>query len=231
MGRKVLVLEDEENIRSFVVINLKRAGYDVIQAGSGEEALERFRENPDIMIAILDVMLPGELDGYDVCRTLRAEGSNAGIIMLTARVQESDKVNGLMMGADDYVTKPFSIPELTARVDALIRRINVNSFSQDIISSGPFTLNLRSRELIKNGRHIDLTQVEFSLVKTFLENQDCALDRETLLNAVWGPSYSGEEKIVDVNIRRLRIKIEDVPAKPKYIVTVRGFGYMWRKMG
>ena len=230
MGRKVLVLEDEENIRSFVVINLKRAGYDVIQAGCGEEALERFHENPDIMIAILDVMLPGELDGYDVCRTLRAEGSNAGIIMLTARVQESDKVNGLMMGADDYVTKPFSVPELTARVDALIRRINVNGFSQDVIKSGPFTLNLRSRELVKNGQHIDLTQVEFSLVKTFLENQDCALDREALLNAVWGPSYSGEEKIVDVNIRRLRIKIEDVPAKPKYIVTVRGFGYMWRKM-
>ena len=226
MTRKILVLEDEENIRGFVVINLKRAGYEVIQAGSGEEALEKFNANPDIAVCIFDVMLPG-IDGYEVCRTLRAEGYEGGIIMLTARTQESDKVTGLMTGADDYVTKPFSVVELTARVDALVRRLGLHSFAPENIQSGAFCLDMRARELKKNGVHIDLTQVEFALMKTFLENRGRAMDREELLAAVWGKNYSGELKIVDVNIRRLRIKIEDDATNPTYITTIWGFGYKW----
>ena len=226
MAKRVLVLEDEENIRSFLVINLKRAGYDVIQAGTGEDALEEFHKYTDVMVCILDVMLPG-IDGYEVCRTLRAEGYEGGIIMLTARVQESDKVTGLMTGADDYVTKPFSVAELTARVDALVRRLGFRNASAEVIQSGPFCLDLRARELRKNDRRVDLTQVEFSLMKTFLQNRGRALDREELLSMVWGRDYSGELKIVDVNIRRLRIKVEDDPGSPRYIITVRGYGYMW----
>ncbi len=227
MTRKVLVLEDEENIRGFVVINLKRAGYEVIEADTGEKALEQFHNNTDVAVCILDVMLPG-IDGYEVCRTLRAEGYEGGIIMLTARTQESDKVTGLMTGADDYVTKPFSVVELSARVDALVRRLGLHSFAAESIQSGGFCLDMRARELKKNGKRVDLTQVEFSLMKTFLENRGRAMDREELLGAVWGKNYSGELKIVDVNIRRLRIKVEDDPASPQHIVTVRGYGYMWK---
>ncbi|MCF2671695.1 MAG: response regulator transcription factor [Butyricicoccus sp.] len=227
MKRKVLVLEDEENIRSFVVLNLKRAGFDVIEAGTGEEALELFERNSDIMVAVLDVMLPG-IDGYEVCRTMRARGYTAGVIMLTARVQESDKVTGLMTGADDYVTKPFSVVELVARVEALFRRVGGLGFQEDdAIRSGPFKLNLRAREVTKNGVKIELTQIEYGILKAFLSNIGKALSRDDILEMVWGHHYVGELKIVDVNIRRLRIKIEDNPAAPKYIVTVRGYGYMW----
>ncbi len=228
MKRKVLVLEDEENIRSFVVLNLKRAGFDIIEAETGEQALERYRQNTDIAVAVLDVMLPG-IDGYEVCRTLRAEGYEAGVIMLTARVQESDKVTGLMTGADDYVTKPFSVVELVARVEALMRRVTggVGFRADEALSSGQFRLNLRARELQKNGDRIDLTQIEYGILKVFLENEGKALSRDDILERVWGHQFVGELKIVDVNIRRLRIKIEDDPAIPKHILTVRGFGYMW----
>lgn len=227
MRRKVLILEDEESIRSFVVLNLKRAGYDIVEAESGEQALEKYAEHPDIAVAVLDVMLPG-IDGYQVCRTIRAKGYTGGVIMLTARVQESDKVTGLMTGADDYVTKPFSVVELTARIDALFRRVSGNAFSEEnTIVSGPFTLNLRAREVHKNGAKVELTQIEYGILKTFLQNIGKALSRDDLLRMVWGHHYVGELKIVDVNIRRLRIKIEDDPANPLYIKTVRGFGYMW----
>ncbi len=227
MKRKILVLEDEQSIRSFVVINLKRAGYEVVEAESGEEALEKYNTNDDISVAVLDVMLPG-IDGYEVCRTLRAHGYTGGVIMLTARVQEADKVTGLMTGADDYVTKPFSVIELTARVDALYRRVSGSPFADgDIITTGPFKLNLRARELLKNGARVDLTQIEYGILKTFLKNLGKAMSREELLEKVWGHHYVGELKIVDVNIRRLRIKIEDDPANPQYIKTVRGFGYLW----
>ena len=161
MKRKILVLEDEENIRSFLVLNLKRSGYEVIEAESGEEALEKYHANQDIAVAVLDVMLPG-IDGYEVCRSMRAAGYAAGIIMLTARTQEADKVTGLMNGADDYVTKPFSVIELAARVDALYRRVSGSPFSEeDVIKSGPFKLNLRAREVLKNGIKIELTQIEY----------------------------------------------------------------------
>lgn len=227
MKKKLLVLEDEENIRSFLVLNLKRAGYEVIEAETGEQALACYQQNQDIAVALLDVMLPG-MDGYEVCRALRAQGYPAGVIMLTARTQEADKVNGLMNGADDYVTKPFSVMELTARVDALFRRVSGQAFAEeDVIRSGPFKVNLRSREVFKNGAKIDVTQIEYGLLTTFMENAGKALSRDELLQKVWGYHIVGDIKIVDVNIRRLRLKVEDNPANPQYVMTVRGYGYMW----
>ena len=226
--RKVLVLEDEPNIRSFVVINLKRAGYETIEAGDGEEALELIRKNPDIKVALLDIMLPGEIDGFEVCRRIRAGNAQMGIIMLTARTQEMDKVTGLMTGADDYVPTPFSPAELTARVDALYRRAGGEMVRDaDEISQPPFLLNTRNRTLEKNGQRLKLTQVEYSIVKLFMDNPGKALAREEILDAVWGKDYIGELKIVDVNIRRLRIKLEDDAQNPVYITTVWGYGYKW----
>ena len=226
--KKVLVLEDEANIRGFIVINLRRAGYEVIEAESGEEALEKLKAQRDIRVALLDVMLPG-IDGFEVCRRLRANDANIGIIMLTARSQEMDKVTGLMTGADDYVTKPFSPAELTARVDALMRRSGGAEPEEKTgeLVSPPFTLNLRNRALEKNGERVKLTQVEYSLMKLFMENPGKALSREEILDTVWGHDYFGELKIVDVNIRRLRLKIEGDTANPTYITTVWGFGYKW----
>ncbi|MBM6975732.1 MULTISPECIES: response regulator transcription factor [Intestinimonas] len=226
--KKVLVLEDEANIRSFVVINLKRAGYETIEAGTGEEALAQLRRNPDIKVALLDIMLPDDMDGFEVCRRIRASDSKIGIIMLTARTQEMDKVTGLMTGADDYVTKPFSPAELTARVDALYRRtggdVEVDSGE---ISQPPFLLNTRNRTLEKNGQRVKLTQVEYSIMKLFMDNPGKALSRDEILDTVWGRDSFGELKTVDVNIRRLRIKIEDDPTNPTYITTVWGYGYKW----
>ena len=226
--RKVLVLEDEENIRSFVVINLKRAGYQTIADGTGEEALAALIANPSIKVALLDIMLPG-IDGFEVCRRIRAMDNKIGIIMLTARTQEMDKVTGLMTGADDYVTKPFSPAELTARVDALFRRTGggEEEASPDEIVEAPFRLNTRNRTLEKNGQRVKLTQVEYGIVKLFMENPGKALSREEILDAVWGKDYFGELKIVDVNIRRLRLKIEDNVQNPTFITTVWGYGYKW----
>ena len=225
--RKVLVLEDEENIRSFVVINLKRAGYETIEAATGEEALAQLKNNPGIKVALLDVMLP-DIDGFEVCRRIRVTNNKIGIIMLTARTQEMDKVTGLMTGADDYVTKPFSPAELTARIDALYRRIGGDSdASSEFLSQGPFVMNTRNHTLEKGGNRIRLTQVEYAIMKLFMQNPGRALSREDILSAVWGKDYEGELKIVDVNIRRLRIKIEDDTANPAYITTVWGFGYKW----
>ena len=220
-------MEDEENIRSFVVINLERAGYEAIEAATGQAALDRLRENPDIGVAILDIMLP-DMDGFEVCRRIRATSKQIGIIMLTARTQEMDKITGLMTGADDYVTKPFSPAELTARIDALYRRIGgEGGISSDYLTQGPFVMNLRNHTLEKSGTHIKLTQVEYAIMKLFMQNPGRSLSREDILAAVWGRDYEGELKIVDVNIRRLRIKIEDDTANPKYITTVWGFGYKW----
>ena len=226
--KKVLVLEDEENIRSFVVINLKRAGYQTIEAGTGEDALVALKANPDVKVALLDIMLPG-IDGFEVCRRIRAMDNKIGIIMLTARTQEMDKVTGLMTGADDYVTKPFSPAELTARVDALFRRTggDTEMVSPDEINDPPFLLNTRNRSLEKNGKLVKLTPAEYSILKMFMENPGKALSREEIMDVVWGKEYLGDLKIVDVNIRRLRIKIEDNPQKPTYVNTVWGYGYKW----
>ena len=225
--KKILVLEDETSIRSFVVINLNRAGYEVIEAGTGAEAFEQLTKHPDIKVAILDVMLP-DTDGFEVCRKIRTSDPHVGIIMLTARTQEMDKVTGLMTGADDYITKPFSPAELTARVDALYRRTGtVEVVDSSELIQGPFRLNTKNRTLEKSGERIKLTQVEYSIMKMFMDNPGTALSREDILNTVWGRDYFGELKIADVNIRRLRIKIEDDPTNPTFITTVWGFGYKW----
>lgn len=226
--KKILVLEDETNIRSFVVINLRRSGYEPIEAESGEIALEKLKANPDICLALLDVMLPG-IDGIEVCRRIRASGSKMGIIMLTAKTQEIDKVTGLMTGADDYVTKPFSPAELLARVDALVRRMGADDEDKlsTEIKSGPFVLNTRNRTLEKDGQRLKLTQIEYLLIKLFMENPAKAMSREDILTAVWGDDFTGELKTVDVNIRRLRIKIEDDPTEPEFLTTVWGYGYKW----
>ena len=224
--KKVLVLEDESSIRSFIVINLRRAGYEVVEAESGEEALEKLKLHSDVRVALLDIMLPG-IDVFEVCRRIRATNASIGIIMLTARSQEMDKVTGLMTGADDYVTKPFSPAELTARVDALMRRSGVAAVEAGEINQPPFLLNTRNRTLEKNGQRIKLTQVEYAIMKMFMENPGKALSREEILDMVWGHDYFGELKIVDVNIRRLRLKIEDNATNPTYITTIWGFGYKW----
>lgn len=225
--KKILVLEDESGIRSFVVINLRRNGYEPIEAATGEEALAALAADPDISVALLDVMLP-DIDGFEVCRRIRASGSKMGVIMLTALGQEMDKVTGLMNGADDYVTKPFSPAELIARVDALCRRLGaVEEPEEPELKSGPFLLNPRNRTLDKNGERVKLTQTEYSIMKLFMENPGKALSREDILENVWGADYKGELKIVDVNIRRLRIKIEDNPTSPEYITTIWGYGYKW----
>lgn len=226
--KKILVLEDESNIRSFVVINLRRSGFEPIEAESGEMALEKLKVNPDICLALLDVMLP-DIDGFEVCRRIRATGSKMGIIMLTAKSQEIDKVTGLMTGADDYVTKPFSPAELTARVDALIRRLGIDEDEKASteVSSGPFLLNTRNRTLEKDGQRLKLTQIEYMLMKLFMENPGKAMSREDILTAVWGNDFNGELKTVDVNIRRLRIKIESDPTEPEFLTTVWGYGYKW----
>ena len=230
--KRILVVEDEDAIREFVVINLQRAGYDVVEANSGEAALQKYEENHgEFDVAILDIMMPG-IDGLTVCKELRKKSGNLGIIMLTAKTQEMDKVTGLMLGADDYVTKPFSPSELVARVDSLYRGVAIaemreeNNFQEELVS-GDFVLNLRNRALKKKGRMIELTQVEFQIMEYFFSNPGVALDRTNILTHVWGEAYYGEEKIVDVNIRRLRMKIEDEPSNPKHIVTVWGLGYKW----
>lgn len=230
--KRILVVEDEDAIREFVVINLQRAGYDVVEANSGEAALQKYEENHgEFDVAILDIMMPG-IDGLTVCKELRKKSGNLGIIMLTAKTQEMDKVTGLMLGADDYVTKPFSPSELVARVDSLYRRVAIaemreeNNFQEELVS-GDFVLNLRNRALKKKGQMIELTQVEFQIMEYFFSNPGVALDRTNILTHVWGEAYYGEEKIVDVNIRRLRMKIEDEPSNPKHIVTVWGLGYKW----
>ncbi len=229
--KKILILEDEEAIRAFVVLNLTRAGYEMVEASSGEEALELFDQHPDIDIAVLDVMLPG-IDGLEVCKKIRSSNQKIGIIMLTAKAQEIDKVAGLMNGADDYVTKPFSPLELTVRVDSLYRRVQmmkgIAPADNDELKDGPFALNVKSRKLLKGERPIEVTQVEFQLMKHFLEHPGKAFSREEIFKKVWSDNFGGDRhKIVDVNIRRLRLKIEDDPSSPKYIQTVWGFGYRW----
>ena len=231
--KTILVAEDEQAIREFVVINLERAGYETREAGNGEEALQIYeREGDAIDIAVLDIMMPGQLDGLAVCKELRRRSGSIGIIMLTAKTQEMDKVSGLMMGADDYVTKPFSPSELVARVDAVYRRVALERSRghgqlRDEIRSGEFVLSLRNRTLFHRGTPVELTQVEFQIMEYFFSNPGAALDRTDILKHVWGDTYCGEEKIVDVNIRRLRMKVEDEPSNPKHIITVWGLGYKW----
>ena len=226
--KKLLVCEDESAIREFEVITLRRAGYEVVDTSCGEDAIKAFNAAPnDFSVVLLDIMMPG-IDGFTVCKKIREKNSRVGIIMLSAKTQEMDKVNGLMLGADDYVINPFSPSELAVRVDAICRRISAgNDAPSDILKSGPFTLSLLSRTLTKNGKIIDLTQVEFQLMELFMSNAETALERKQILVRIWGESYNGDDKIVDVNIRRLRMKIEDEPSNPAHLQTVWGYGYKW----
>ncbi|MGC4376751.1 response regulator transcription factor [Fictibacillus sp. Mic-4] len=225
---KILVVEDEQAIRSFVIINLKSAGFKVLEAESGEKALSILEEDgQDIDIALLDVMLPG-IDGFEVCEHIRKKYSHIGIIMLTAKVQEDDRVHGLTIGADDYVAKPFSPPELVARVKALLRRTKRKKKQVEKITSGPFEFYIKEERLTKHNVTIDLTPTEFQLAKHLLKHKNQPLSRNELLDLVWGENYIGDTKIVDVNIRRLRRKIEDDPSSPKYVETYWGRGYIWR---
>ncbi len=231
--KRVLVAEDESSIREFIVINLQRNGYDVTEAADGAQALNEFLAcDGDFDVALLDIMMP-EMDGLELCKRLRTYSSNIGIIMLTAKTQEMDKVTGLLVGADDYVTKPFSPSELMARVDAIYRRVARGTTGADgkatetELKSGSFVLNLRNRTLTKSGTLIELTQVEFQIMEYFFQNQGAALSRTDILTKVWGAEYYGEEKIVDVNIRRLRMKVEDKPSAPEHLITIWGVGYKW----
>lgn len=228
---KILVAEDEAPIREFIVINLNRSGYEVVEAFDGQDAYEKYlQEGDSIKIAVLDIMMP-RMDGLELCKKLRSMNNNIGIVMLTAKTQEMDKVTGLLLGADDYITKPFSPSEFTARVDALARRVsavrNAADNDDNVIVSGPFRLDCKSRSLTKSDVYIDITQVEFQILEYFFKNQGTALSRTDILNYVWGADYYGEEKIVDVNIRRVRKKIEEDPSNPKHLLTIWGLGYKW----
>ncbi|MBR0575748.1 response regulator transcription factor [Proteiniclasticum sp. BAD-10] len=227
---KILICEDEASIRAFLKINFERNGFSVIEAGSGEEAL-RLTELEKPHVAVLDVMLPG-IDGFEVCRRLRATHPNIGIIMLTAKGQDGDKISGLEKGADDYVVKPFNPTEFILRTKALIRRLEeakgIREDSQ-LLSSKGFTMDKYSQTLKKGEDTIELTPKEFAIMKIFLENEGKAFSRDELLNLVWGYDFVGDPKIVDVNMRRLRAKIEDNASDPQYIKTVWGTGYRWGK--
>lgn len=230
MKEKILIMEDEIGIRSFVSINLKREGYEIIEAGTGGEAIEKMNSEKDIQLALLDVMLP-DMSGIDVCKYIRQNFDQVGIIMLTAKAQEDDKIEGFISGADDYIVKPFSIKELLVRVSALIRRVKKDDSipKNSEIVSAPFTLDLDKRKLFKDGVEIELTPTEFSIVKYLMTNAKQSLSRDQILDEVWGTNYLYDFKIVDVNIRRIRNKIEDDPSKPKYIQTIWGYGYCFRK--
>ena len=228
--RKVLVVEDEASIRELIALNLQMAGWEVLEAENGERGLRRLKEEGPCDAAVLDVMLPG-IDGFSLCESIRRDDQNIGIIILSAKGLEEDKIRGLSIGADDYMTKPFSVSELLARIEALCRRVNRGknqpAAKETRLVSGKFVLDEASRILYKGEAPIDLTQVEFQIMELFFRNQGTALVREKILEGVWGPGYFGDVKIVDVNIRRLRMKIEDEPSSPKHILTVWGYGYRW----
>ena len=232
--KRVLVVEDEASIREMVALNLKMAGWEVVEAPSAERALELMHHGEECDAALLDIMLPG-MDGLSLCETIRRENNEIGIIIVSAKGQESDKIRGLSIGADDYITKPFSVSELVARLEALTRRIKRGGVpakpaeEQEQLISGPFVLDEKSRMLYKNGTAIDLTQVEFQIMELFFHNPGIALVREKILKGVWGENYFGDVKIVDVNIRRLRMKVEDEPSHPTHIMTVWGYGYRWEE--
>lgn len=223
--KKILIIEDEESIRGFLKINLKRNGYEVIEADNGELGVKlALKEKPAIII--LDVMLPG-IDGFKVCKIIRNEDEKVGIIMLTAKSQDLDKIMGLEYGADDYIIKPFNPMELLLRVKVLLRRISDYEEKKGIIQ-GKFKLDIYAKRIFKNNKEIDLTPKEYSIIKLFIENPNKAFSRDELMDLVWGEDYIGDPKIVDVNIRRLRSKIECSSLNEKFIETIWGFGYRWR---
>lgn len=231
--KTVLIAEDEKSIRDFIVINLKRSGYDVLEAENGKQAVDIFDIDTNrIDVAVLDIMMP-EMDGMAVCKYMREKNAGVGIILLTAKSQEIDKISGLMSGADDYVTKPFSPSELMARVDAVYRRVSLlkeretSKANDKVITLGNFSLHTQERLLLKNGKPIELTQIEYQILEYLFRNPNTVLERAAILNKVWGHDYFVDDKVIDVNIHRLRGKIEDEPAQPKHLVTIWGMGYKW----
>ena len=232
---RVLVVEDEANIRDMIALNLRHAGMEVVEAESAEAALPLLAQKLGCDAAILDVMLPG-MNGFSLCETIRRTDQQIGIIILSAKGQEQDKIRGLSIGADDYMTKPFSVSELLARVEALCRRVTRTKEGESrentplsTLTSGEFVLDENRRVLLKAGQPIELTQVEFQIMELFFRNPGTALVREKILKGVWGENYFGDVKIVDVNIRRLRMKVEDEPSHPAHIMTVWGYGYRWEE--
>ena len=224
---KILLVEDEVSIRGFLKINLARNDFEIIEASNGEDGISKAMvEKPDV--AILDVMLPG-IDGFQVCNKLRSEFPNMGIIMLTAKGQDMDKIMGLEYGADDYIVKPFNPLEVVLRIKALLRRLenNIENKLNELVN-GPFVINLYSQKITKNNVEIELTPKEYLIMKTFIENPNKAFSRDELLNKVWGYNYFGNPKIIDVNIRRLRSNIEENASTPQFIETVWGIGYRWK---
>lgn len=230
MNKKVLIVDDEEDIRQFTKINLEFAGFEIIEAGSAEEGIKLCEEKKPAIV-ILDIMLPG-MDGFEACRIFREKYPKLGIIMVTAKSQDVDKILGLQQGTDDYIIKPFNPQELVLRIKSLIRRIDISNEedgnNSEILRDGNFKLDLYSRSFYKDDIEIDVTPTEFIILKNFFEHKGKALTREEIMKMTWGEDYNREAKIVDVNIRRIRAKIEENPAKPEYIETVWGTGYRWR---
>ena len=230
--KKILIAEDEDSIRELIALNLTHSGYEVIQATNGTEAIEIFTKmKNELDIVLLDIMMPGE-DGLTVCRHARSLNANVGIIMLTAKTQESDKVTGLYSGADDYITKPFSVVELLARIESVYRRVRLNreiiiSSNHDEIKSGSFTLSSKRRAIFISDKKVELSQIEFQILEFFFSNPGKTITRQEILEYVWGGTYFGDDKVVDVNIRRLRLKIEKDPSSPEHLITVWGQGYKW----
>lgn len=230
--RTVLIAEDESSIRDFITVNLRIAGYTTYEACDGMQAIEVFQEHfNEIDIVLLDIMMPG-YDGFEVCRKIREKSPNIGVIFLSARTLEEDKVNGLTIGADDYITKPFSTTELIVRIDTLYRRVEhaknlLKSVSKDTIVLGEFELDLKKHIILKRNEPIELTQIEFQILECFFNSPNKSIDRNTILEKVWGDPYYGDDKVVDVNIRRLRLKLEDMPSNPVHLITVWGQGYRW----
>ena len=223
----ILIVEDEESLADAVRYNLEREGYAVSVASDGRQAIDRFRaEHPSLVI--LDLMLPG-ISGLDVCRTIRAE-SDVPIVMVTAKDSEADKVTGLELGADDYVTKPFSVRELVSRVRAHLRRASMTgdpAAAGDLLAGGPVEMDVGRHEVRVRGREVAFPPKEFELLEVFLRRQDRLLERLFLIEEVWGADYVGDTKTLDVHVKRIRQKIEDDPHDPRHLVTVRGLGYRY----
>ena len=230
--KTILLVEDERAIRDFIAFNLKSAGYSVVEAETGEEAIEIFdSSSKEIQVVLLDIMLPAK-NGFEVCEYIRKSNQHIGIIFLTAKALEADKLYGLNGGADDYITKPFSTAELIARVDAVFRRVCLSTASNenasDTLTCGEFKLDLIRHSLTAAGNNIELTQIEFQILECFFRNKGQLLSRKFLLDKVWGVPYYGDDKVVDVNIRRLRVKIEKEPSNPVHLITVWGKGYIFK---
>ncbi|MFN4219852.1 MAG: response regulator [bacterium] len=219
---KILVVDDEKNIVELIKFHLKKENYRIVEAYKAKDALELFKkEKPDLII--LDLMLP-DMGGFEVCKLIRRE-SKVPIIMLTARGEEVDKILGFELGADDYLTKPFSPRELLARIKAVLKRSRMNPNEMNEISTGPFKVNVTTREIYKGDQLLELKPKEFDLLKLFITNPGRVFSRQYLLEQIWGYDYLGDTRTVDVHVRRLRQKVEDNPDNPVYIKTVHGVGY------